>query len=421
MLRKKVGLSQRALAEGLVTKSMISQIETNKIQPSADLLTRIAQRLSVRPEQLLPTKHEDHERLVCYKQAQAFLTLRHFAEALPLLQTCLEDPHPSWSLLRLTYRTACCQQQLGAYQEARRLYEKALHHAICEEQTGEMIRLHVRLGEVAQSLGQLELALVEWRRAERELERHPAPPEEPLLALDVCLYLANGLRKLGGSREALHHYRLAEQFLQRLPEQTRRRAEVQFGIGLVLEKLEQFETAESCFEHAASLYLRAIDKRMATLARISRGRLLGKTGRHEEALTELRASLQEAKSLSCPEVEVRAYCELSQACEAMGKRMLAESLLQKGLAVKCECPVERGLTFLALAELHRDAQRYEEALEAVRQALYLLHENMEELLVVYQLLTDLYKRQEDYEQASFWAERADRLVGKQMQQRGWKA
>jgi tetratricopeptide (TPR) repeat protein len=419
-LRQKAGLSQRALAEGLVTKSAISQIESDKIQPSTELLTSIAARLRVRPEQLLPAKNVDQERLACYKQAQAFLTLSHYQEALPLLLECLADPHPSWPLLQLMTQAAFCFQQTGDYQMARTMYERALRQAIREEQSGEVIRLYLRLGEVAQALGQLEVALVEWRRAERELEMHPAPEKELQLAFDVCLYLAGALRMLGGYREALHYYRQALQLAAKgMFEQTRKRAEVLLGLALVLEKLEQYGEAQRHAGEAQRLYGLAKDRRSALLARLLQGRLLREQGRFAEALEVLLDGLKEAEAAGSPELAARACCELGQVRRQMGDVREALSLLQKALQMTCECPVERGLIYSALVGVYGDAGDFQEALAAAEEAMVLLEENQEDLLALYRQLTELCKRQGDYRQASLFAERADELMRLQMRKRGF--
>ncbi|WP_269767971.1 helix-turn-helix domain-containing protein [Tumebacillus avium] len=409
-LRKAAGLSQRELADGLVTKSMISQIETDRIQPSADLLKRIAAKLRVTPQQLMPAKHEDQERLACYKQAQAFLSLGHYAEALPLLQECMEAPHPAWPERMLACQTAFCQQQLGAYEEARKLYDKALRLAICEEDAVAALRIYMRLGEVAQGLGHLELAVIEWQRAMRELERHPAPEDEPMLPLDVCLYLAGGLRTLGAVEEALQVYRRAEQLLEEVPEQTKRRADVLQGIGLVLELMEQYGEAEDCLSAAETLFHSTKDRRPALQTRIARGRLLGKTGRYQDAVSLLTECVQEADSVPGTELLVQVYGELGQVYRQMGDREQGVAMLQAGLKVPCECRIERGRICLALAGLYREADRFGDALAAAEQAMELLQGTKEELLAVYRLLTEFYKGQEDYRQASLWAERADELL-----------
>ncbi|TCP59482.1 tetratricopeptide repeat protein [Tumebacillus sp. BK434] len=409
-LRKTAGLSQRELADGLVTKSMISQIETDRIQPSSDLLKRIAAKLRVTPQQLMPAKHEDQERLACYKQAQAFLSLGHYAEALPLLQECLQEPHPAWPELQLTYQTAYCRQQLEAYEEARKLYEKALRLAICDEDALLATRIYVRLGEVAHSLGKLELAVVEWKRALREWERHLAAGDDLLLPLDICLSLAGGMQSLGLAQEALQVYRRAEQLLRSAPEQTRRRADVMYGSGLVLERLEQHREAEDCYAAAEELLHNLKDRRPALQARLARGRLLAKTGCYGEALSLLSECVQEAESMPGGELLVQAYGELGQVRRQMGEREQAVQLLQAGLAVTCACRIERGRIALALAGLYREQERLGEALAAAEQAQGLLQGTKEELLAVYQLLTDLYKRQDDFRLASLWAERADELI-----------
>ena len=46
-IRKRLGITQSALSEGIVTRNMLSQIESGKASPSLDTLNALAQRLSV--------------------------------------------------------------------------------------------------------------------------------------------------------------------------------------------------------------------------------------------------------------------------------------------------------------------------------------------------------------------------------------
>lgn len=398
---------------------MISQIETDKILPSADLLHALAARLGVLPEHLLPAKHAEQERLACYQQAQAFLSLGHVTESLPLLLSCLRDPHPTWSEFALLDQIGSCYQQLGEYEQARRYYEQALRLAIRDERIGEAIRLYVRIGEMLHAVGQIELALLEWRRAERELDHDAAPKQEPLFVLALRMHMAGGLRALGELRGALHYYRLAEQSLRGLSGQSRKRAEVQLGIALTFEMMERPAQAEVHVREAKRYYLACNDRRMALYAQILHGRMLRISKRLREARQELNASLQEAEEIGASDLILRASCELGRVRAELGAAASAVSSLRNALDRTNASPKERGLTYLTLANLYEADQQISLAFEAAEQAHRLLQSSREELLPVYRLLIKLCKRQDDYRQASVWAERADQLIGWRMHQHGW--
>ncbi|MGB8954379.1 MAG: helix-turn-helix transcriptional regulator, partial [Tumebacillaceae bacterium] len=70
-MRLQRGLSQSALAAGLASKSMMSQIESGKSRPSRELLERFADRLGIALEELLPVMEDDQQRLADFRQAQA--------------------------------------------------------------------------------------------------------------------------------------------------------------------------------------------------------------------------------------------------------------------------------------------------------------------------------------------------------------
>src|SRR5579875_2696712 len=85
-LRRKQKLTQQALAEGLVTASMISQIESDRATPSEALLQHLANRLGVDLAFLASDLHDKSDELQTYRTARSCIERHEYKQALELLQ-----------------------------------------------------------------------------------------------------------------------------------------------------------------------------------------------------------------------------------------------------------------------------------------------------------------------------------------------
>jgi transcriptional regulator with XRE-family HTH domain len=372
-LRLKAGLSQRELAQGLVTKSMISQIESGRVQPSRELLGRLAERLGVTFADLLPVKQQEEDRLTHYRKGQAFFELGHVEEAEALFRECLAAPHPSWSRAELTLWLARCAQRLQRLAEARELLEEALRLEAQEENEGCEVRAEIwrRLGELSYAAGEYGVAAEEWKRA-YELLQEAAGGER----LAVSLGLGRACHALGRHVEAVRYYREARAEVIAGRGSRRLLAEVEHGLGLLIEQGSQ---AEAHLRVAEKLYEGIGDWRRLDDVRAQLALLGGAGGAWElERLVEL----------------VRTRPEGSRV-RGVAERLLAEAYL-------------------------RD-ERLELAREWAERAWWTLHAEgrEEESLAVVQVLTEVYKRMGEYRQASEWATCATEIQRQLIRRRGW--
>src|SRR5579875_702995 len=85
-LRKARNMTQSMLCDGLVTASMISQIESDRATPSASLLAQIAARLDVDISYFASDVSNKTDQVQNYRRARGLIEEHKFEEALPLLQ-----------------------------------------------------------------------------------------------------------------------------------------------------------------------------------------------------------------------------------------------------------------------------------------------------------------------------------------------
>jgi HTH-type transcriptional regulator, quorum sensing regulator NprR len=400
---------------------MISQIESDRVQPSVQLLQALAERLGVSFEELLPAKSTDQERLARYKQAQAFLSLSHEEQALPLLLGCLQDPHPTWSLLELNRQTARCHHLLGQCSEARLHYEAGLRLAMQEGQTEEVLAIRFELGRVALSAGDLDLALHEWELAYADWKR-AASDAEPGYGGELCLQLGHVCCGVGRYEEAIIRYREANGLLRGVKAgKLRKQAELQRGLGHTYERLERWDRAAKHFKSAASLFVRVRNLRAAIEVRVRISVICGRQGWREQGLRMLGECLEEAREMDEASLQVQVLLATAR-LRCCGREWRdARAHLEEALGCCGEESPERGQVYRLLAEVHGEEGDWTGALAAAEQARLLLEPagRGEELLDVYGRLVQLYKRQDDYRLASLYLERSRLLLQQEWRTRGW--
>src|SRR5689334_14934649 len=85
--RMRKGITQTELAEGLVTPSMISQIESDKANPSFKLLEGISRKLNVPIDEFLMDMQEQLEEDTRYKLAKSLMGSKDYAKAIQVLES----------------------------------------------------------------------------------------------------------------------------------------------------------------------------------------------------------------------------------------------------------------------------------------------------------------------------------------------
>lgn len=118
--RLQAGLSQRQLAEGIVTRNMLSRIEHGASKPSLETLRQLAERLHTPVAQLL-----EEASVSPLDEARALYQGGSYREAIPLLEGCQS---PEGLLLLCLCRLALAGKAIeeGRYPYARELLEQPI-------------------------------------------------------------------------------------------------------------------------------------------------------------------------------------------------------------------------------------------------------------------------------------------------------
>ncbi|MGZ4106420.1 MAG: helix-turn-helix domain-containing protein, partial [Tumebacillaceae bacterium] len=179
-------MTQTQLAEGLVSASAISQIESDKINPSYKLLCKIAERLEVPLDFFLSEEEEYLEHSTSHKLAKTFLMAKEYQQALPILEKLHDASAVSNTELMLDLAT--CYIQLNNFVPAQDLLEQVLNVSLKEDDKTIYVNSLNKMGLLFYKQNNIALSIHYWQKSYefyREIETF-----DPYNKAEVCTNLA---------------------------------------------------------------------------------------------------------------------------------------------------------------------------------------------------------------------------------------
>lgn len=134
-LRIKKGLTQSDLGAGLVTPSMISQIESDKANPSYKVLEAIAVKLDQPLEYFLSDLHSQLEQVTAYKVAKALMASNEYDRAVEVLRSLTNNVIANMNSTEARIDLGKCLIELAQYEEAAECLHEAVKQATETEQS----------------------------------------------------------------------------------------------------------------------------------------------------------------------------------------------------------------------------------------------------------------------------------------------
>ncbi|HHY68444.1 MAG TPA: tetratricopeptide repeat protein [Alicyclobacillus sp.] len=163
--RRARGLTQQSLAEGIVTVSMVSQIESDKAMPSYRVLRALAERLALPLEHFLSDVAQQTRQNALYKLAKGKMEAGMAQEAAPILQDLLQQEPlyvPTW---KLQVDLAECYVRTEQWEQAEELLEKLVEGLDGEADPQVMVQCLDRLARARLQLRRVSLAIYHWEKA----------------------------------------------------------------------------------------------------------------------------------------------------------------------------------------------------------------------------------------------------------------
>lgn len=244
-LRHQKGITQTDLAAGLVTPSMLSQVESDKAKPSFKVLTILAQRLGVPLGKLLQGVDLSLELHAKYRMAMAMYQAKEYAAAIPLLQELLELPRPVFPTVELQIDLGACCMETGDLDGAEEMFSRAIDTVKLQQEPDVQAELFMRYAILCKRKRKYQLAVYYAERAAvevREMEVRDAALLGWLYTESAALYA-----EIGQVEEArLFYEKLAE-----MPEDwtgVEGRSRVFLELARICQQREEYDR---CNEYAA--------------------------------------------------------------------------------------------------------------------------------------------------------------------------
>ncbi|MGZ4031494.1 MAG: helix-turn-helix domain-containing protein [Tumebacillaceae bacterium] len=198
--RRELGLTQKELAKGVCSPSLLSMVEAGRSKLSHRTLVRLAERLKVSTRDLLEGEIAN-ETVARFRIGVALLDKGEWQAAAELFLTISEEDRLEISAYEWLYAQARCGWLGGQHEAALSQLEEAFERAVVLRDERQMLGSVLQMGELEESRGQAEFAYYHYRRAERirQRSRRIDPQEESRLYRS--LHRVAGL--VGRAEEAL--------------------------------------------------------------------------------------------------------------------------------------------------------------------------------------------------------------------------
>lgn len=398
-LRVAKGLTQSDLGNGLVTPSMISQIESDKANPSYKVLEAIAEKLETPLEHFLSDVQTQLEQTSAHKVAKALLASSNFERAATLLESLLEKPAPNLNQIDVNFDLGDCYLAMKRYDDAISLFERVIELGINKGIPTASLQGLLKLGLIAKERRKYHMAIFHWRKAYEQFDQLSQP--EPFLQSQILTHLGEVHNQLGEFEEALEYFGMAYQFLS----SSSHFEQIGFtyiGLGLSYKKMREYEKATEYSQYAIAIFESLKNIKLSIDVKKNYGLLKGEEGQVTEALRIFRQCLDEYNRHGYTNEGAAVRAEIARmhlrAGEYLdGKNECTLALRDLPERAKEAAPVLRTLGLIE--DKLGDTDAAVKALEGSTQ-IYRAYDQLAELAETWSMLGDLYQKRGEYSRAN---------------------
>jgi HTH-type transcriptional regulator, quorum sensing regulator NprR len=203
-IRLQKQLSQKQVADGICSKSMLSLIESNHALPSIELLTKLCKRLGISMSEIYADNDDDTDftkRISYIEDLFLYQEYNRIVRELRLLlgkKHLITDPK---KYVMCTSLLAKAYFYLGKFEPSLQFYEKSFEIAISNRLLEQQIVAHNGMAGVYYQLQKFEKSLHHWTCAYEMLD---IVPIEPRTKIKILYNLSNQYSKTGDMTKTLH-------------------------------------------------------------------------------------------------------------------------------------------------------------------------------------------------------------------------
>lgn len=397
-LRIRKGLTQSDLSAGLVTPSMISQIESDKANPSHSLLASIAEKLDTPIEYFLTDTETQMEKVSEYKIAKALMATQEYERAIPMLKELEENPSPHVSSIDVAYDLAECYLHVGEYVVATERFESVLDSAMARNDNTVALLVLNQLGELSFLEKNYPIAIHYWKKAHETIKKgHPA---ELYLHAKIVQNLGAVYFKLGEHTEALQYYQESNELLEG-SHHFKQIGDIYLNLSFTYRDMGEFEKAAEYSQFALSIFQSLNNIKLTIDVKAKYGIVKGETGNIEEAVAIMKNCMDEYREIGC-EVEVgQLHSDLARIMINAGQFEKAAEHSNAALEFFPEENLDRAHVYKMKGQIEMASGNLEAAIDSIKKAVAIFNDNHAygELVKAYSLLGDIYKEKGDFKEA----------------------
>lgn len=391
-------LTQAGLAEGLVSASAISQIESDKITPSYKLLVQIAERLDVPLDYFLADNKEQYlEQTTSHKLAKTFIHAKEYENAVPILQKLLTSETVDET--EISKDLAECFLHLKKYNEAQDLLGKVQQLSLKDNDDNSYVWALNKLGTLFYQINNISLAIHYWKKAYdfvTGLEQF-----DPFLKAAVLTNLALIYSRLGHYDQSVNLYRQSEDLLTGSSDLLIL-AKTYMGMGRSYYGKQEYKKAEEYFQEAITIYKNRDHIKQSIQVKENIGIMLGERGEYKEALRALYECVNDYREHKLDTHTANTHAEIAKLHIRLKEFAQAEQQIDEAFAA-CEANTQaHAECYYARSLWYAEQSRYQEAIPDARTSMnmFLSLGAIQEYNRICLHLSDIYKKMDDYKSST---------------------
>ncbi|MBL0385557.1 tetratricopeptide repeat protein [Tumebacillus sp. ITR2] len=416
-LRLVKGLTQSQLGEGLVTPSMISQIESDKANPSYKVLEAIAMRLEEPLEYFLADVAAQMEQTNSLKVAIAFMKAEKYDRAVTLMELLLENLSPGMNEAEFRYNMGICYMNMGEFQKSEASHVQALKLYELKLDFEGVIKVLIQLGLVFMNQKKPHKSIYEWRRALALFDN--LLHSQPLLKSEVLMHLAGVSNQLGEFQDSLLYYQEAYKMLHK----TNNLKEIgllYMEMGSSYAQTQEYEKAGEYAQQAIAIFDSLNIIKLRLRINIQYAVTLREQGKPEESMKILEACIKTCHHQSLEEELCHIYGEVALHHYFQREFDQAREAVQHGLASLSIDSLPTGHLYKTLGKIDAACGDVSLALQNFKMAVNVYREQSRhlDLATSYKEIADLYEMMGDFKKATQYLNLMNEAYMENLRERG---
>jgi tetratricopeptide (TPR) repeat protein len=394
-LRIMKGLTQSDLGAGMVTPSMISQIEADKANPSHKLLCAIAEKLETSVEYFLTDMQTKLEQTSTYKLAKAFMESGEYDRAIELLEELLHNPAPHLQLTNISFDLANCYLHVEDFERATELFEEVLESSIRNGEHNTAVLALNKLGVIQLRKENLLLAQFHWKKAYQILSRTEGIDVSTKAFVITNLGMVN--LKLGEYADALKYYTESYQLLQGT-NYLKLIGETYNGLGHANKELKNYKKAIEHTQDAIAIFKSLNYVKASYECKVNLAIIKGEEDKTEEALSLLEECMEGFSKHGTKLDLANVHTEMGRLLLKEGRLADAENHCNEALSLMEPELRETAYVYRTISKIKLAQGDFETALEYAEKAIDMFkkHDMIGQLTKSYALLGEIHKNRGDF-------------------------